>query len=252
MSAAALFDLTGRTALVTGSTRGIGAAIARALAGAGASVAINGRSAAAVERQVEAFAADGLGAVAAPFDVTDERAVTEGVERLGAVDVLVNNAGLTERKPLEQWSLAEWERIFALNVTGAFLVSRAVVPAMIERGRGKIVNVCSVSSELARQTNAAYTATKGALRNLTKAMCADWARYGIQANGLAPGYIATDLTVPLQEDREFDAWLKARVPAGRWGVPADLAGAAVFLAAPASDFVNGQVLYVDGGLTAVV
>ena len=252
MSAAALFDLSGRTALVTGSTRGIGAAIARALAGAGASVAINGRSAAAVERQVEAFAADGLAAVAAPFDVTDERAVTEGVERLGAVDVLVNNAGLTERKPLEQWSLAEWERIFALNVTGAFLVSRAVVPAMIEGGRGKIVNVCSVSSELARQTNAAYTATKGALRNLTKAMCADWARYGIQANGLAPGYIATDLTVPLQEDREFDAWLKARVPAGRWGVPADLAGAAVFLAAPASDFVNGQVLYVDGGLTAVV
>ena len=178
--------------------------------------------------------------------------MTEGVERLGAVDVLVNNAGLTERKPLEQWSLAEWERIFALNVTGAFLVSRAVVPAMIEGRRGKIVNVCSVSSELARQTNAAYTATKGALRNLTKAMCADWARYGIQANGLAPGYIATDLTVPLQEDREFDAWLKARVPAGRWGVPADLAGAAVFLAAPASDFVNGQVLYVDGGLTAVV
>jgi gluconate 5-dehydrogenase len=252
MSAAALFDLSGRTALVTGSTRGIGMAIARALAGAGASVAINGRTAAAVERQVEAFTADGLAAVAAPFDVTDERAVTEGVERLGAVDVLVNNAGLTERKPLEQWSLAEWERIFALNVTGAFLVSRAVVPAMIERGRGKIVNVCSVSSELARQTNAAYTATKGALRNLTKAMCADWARYGIQANGLAPGYIATDLTVPLQEDREFDAWLKARVPAGRWGVPADLAGAAVFLAAPASDFVNGQVLYVDGGLTAVV
>ena len=252
MSAAALFDLSGRTALVTGSTRGIGVAIARALAGAGASVAINGRSAAAVDQRVEAFAADGLAAVAAPFDVTDERAVTEGVERLGAVDVLVNNAGLTERKPLEQWSLAEWERIFALNVTGAFLVSRAVVPAMIERRRGKIVNVCSVSSELARQTNAAYTATKGALRNLTKAMCADWARYGIQANGLAPGYIATDLTVPLQEDREFDAWLKARVPAGRWGVPDDLAGAAVFLAAPASDFVNGQVLYVDGGLTAVV
>ena len=238
MSAAALFDLSGRTALVTGSTRG--------------SVAITGRSAAAVDQRVEAFAADGLAAVAAPFDVTDERAVTEGVERLGAVDVLVNNAGLTERKPLEQWSLAEWERIFALNVTGAFLVSRAVVPAMIERRRGKIVNVCSVSSELARQTNAAYTATKGALRNLTKAMCADWARYGIQANGLAPGYIATDLTVPLQEDREFDAWLKARVPAGRWGVPDDLAGAAVFLAAPASDFVNGQVLYVDGGLTAVV
>ena len=245
MSAAALFDLSGRTALVTGSTRGIGVAIARALAGAGASVAINGRSAAAVDQRVEAFAADGLAAVAAPFDVTDERAVTEGVERLGGVDVLVNNAGLTERKPLEQWSLAEWERIFALNVTGAFLVSRAVVPAMI-------VNVCSVSSELARQTNAAYTATKGALRNLTKAMCADWARYGIQANGLAPGYIATDLTVPLQEDREFDGWLKARVPAGRWGVPDDLAGAAVFLAAPASDFVNGQVLYVDGGLTAVV
>jgi gluconate 5-dehydrogenase len=159
---------------------------------------------------------------------------------------------MTRRKPLEEWTLAEWEEIFALNVRSAFLVSRAVVPGMIERGRGKIVNICSVQSELARRTIAPYTASKGALRNLTRAMCADWAAHGIQANGIAPGYITTELTEALWSDPDFDAWLRARVPAGRWGDPADLAGASVFLASAASDYVNGQVLYVDGGLTAVV
>ena len=190
--------------------------------------------------------------MAAPFDVTDEAAVVAAVDRLGPVDVLVNNAGMTLRKPLLDWSLEEWERILAVNLTSAFLVARAVAPGMIERGRGKIVNVCSVMSELARETNAPYAATKGALKSLTQAMCAEWARFGIQANAIGPGYFATELTEPLRADPVFDTWLKTRVPAGRWADPSELAGAAVFLASSASDFVNGQVIYVDGGLTAIV
>jgi gluconate 5-dehydrogenase len=249
---ASLFDLSGRTALVTGSTRGLGAAIAQGLGLAGARVAVNGRTRSAVEQRVSELAALGVESVAASFDVTDEQAVGAALARLGRVDVLVNNAGITLRRRLEEWSLEEWERIFAVNVTSAFLVSRAVVPGMIERGHGKIVNVCSVQSELARKTIAPYTATKGALRNLTRAMCAEWARDGIQANGIGPGYFATELTGPLRADAEFDAWLRERVPAGRWGEPSELVGAAVFLASAASEFVNGQVLYVDGGLTAVV
>ena len=243
-----MFDLGGRTALVTGSTRGLGLAIARALAEAGAHVALNGRSAEACQ----AAASSIPGAVAAPFDVTDEAAVEAGVERLGAIDILVNNAGMTRRKSLEEWTLPEWAELFDLNVTGAFLVSRAVVPGMIERRRGKIVNICSVQSELARPTIAAYTASKGAMRNLTRGMCADWARHGIQVNAIAPGYFRTELTEALTSAPEFDAWLRRRVPAGRWGNPDELGGAAVFLASSASDFVNGQVIYVDGGMTAVV
>jgi len=243
-----LFDLSGRTALVTGSTRGLGLALARALAAAGARVAINGRS----REAVEAVAASFEDAVAAPFDVTDEDAVSAAVGALGQVDVLVNNAGITLRRPLEQFSLAEWERMLAVNLTSAFLVARAVAPGMIERGSGKIVNVGSVMSELARPTVGPYAATKGALKLLTQSMCAEWARHGIQANGIGPGYFRTELTEPLQADGEFDAWLRARVPAGRWGEPHELAGAVVFLASAASDFVNGQMLYVDGGLLAFV
>ena len=214
----------------------------------GARVAINGRSAqgaAEVAAKIE-------GAVAAPFDVTDEQAVTAGVDRLGPVDVLVCNAGTTVRKPLETFSLAEWRELLDLNLTSAFLVARAVAPGMIERRRGKIVTVCSVMTELARENVAVYAATKGALKMLTRGMCADWARYGIQANALAPGYFRTEMTEPLVSDAAFDTWLRRRVPAGRWGEPEELAGAVVFLASAASDFVNGQVLTVDGGLTAVV
>ncbi len=241
-----LFDLKGRTALVTGSTRGLGLAIARALAGAGARVAVNGRTAAACD------AACLVGGLAAPFDVTDEAAVAAGVARLGHVDVLVNNVGITLRKPLEEFSLEEWRRILDVNLTSAFLVSRAVAPAMIERGRGKIVNVCSLMSEVARETTGPYAATKGALKLLTQSMCADWARHGIQANGIGPGYLRTDLNQALQADPAFNSWLRQRVPAGRWGEPSELGGAAIFLASAASDFVNGQILYVDGGLLAVI
>jgi gluconate 5-dehydrogenase len=243
-----LFDLSGRTALVTGSTRGLGLAFAQALADAGAHVAINGRRPAACE----AAAAGIEGAFAAPFDVTDEAAVSTGVAAVGEVDILVNNAGIQLRRSLEQFSLDEWRQVMDANVTSAFLVARAVAPGMIERGRGKIVNTCSVTSEVGRETIGPYTASKGALKLLTRAMCADWARHGIQANGIGPGYFRTEINTALQEDHEFDAWLRRRVPAGRWGEPSELAGAVVFLASAASDFVNGQIIYVDGGLLAVL
>lgn len=242
------FDLTNRTALVTGSTRGIGLALAQALAAAGARVAINGRTAEAVEAVVTRIE----GSVAAPFDITDEGAVAAAVAALGPVEILVNNTGMTLRRSLVDLALAEWRHVLDVNLTSAFLVSRAVVPGMIERGRGKIVNVCSVMSELARPTTGAYAASKGALKMLTQSMCAEWAAHGIQANGLAPGYVRTDLNEALQADPEFDAWLRARVPAGRWAEPGELGGAVVFLASPASDFVNGQLLVVDGGLSAVI
>ena len=241
-----LFDLGGLTALVTGSTRGLGLAMARALANAGARVAINGRTAGACE----AVLWDG--AVAAPFDVTDEAAVADGIAGLGRVDVLVNNAGVQLRGPLDRIELDEWHRVLDTNLTSAFLVTRAVVPQMIERGRGKIVNTCSATSEMGRETIGPYTASKGGLRQLTRAMCADWARFGIQANGIGPGYFRTEMNRDLQESEEFVTWLERRVPARRWGDPDELAGAVVFLASPASDYVNGQILYVDGGLLAVV
>jgi len=242
------FDLSGRTALVTGSTRGIGLALAQALTAAGARVAINGRTAEAVEAVVAGL----HGSVAAPFDVTDEAEVSRALARLGALDVLVNNAGMTLRRPLVDLELAEWRHVLDVNLTSAFVVSHTVAPGMIERGRGKIVNVCSVMSALARPSTGAYAAAKGALKMLTRSMCAEWAPHGIQANGIAPGFIRTDLSEALQADPEFDAWLRARVPAGRWAEPDELGGAIVFLASAASDFVNGQLLVVDGGLSAVV
>jgi gluconate 5-dehydrogenase len=243
-----LFDLSGRTALVTGSTRGLGFALAHGLAGAGARVAINGRTSEACE----AAAAKLDGAFPAPFDVTDEASIAAGVAAIGQIDILVNNAGINVRAPLEAFSLEDWQRVLDVNLTSAFLVSRAVVPGMIERGRGKIVNTCSVTSEVGRETIGPYTASKGGLKQLTRAMCADWARHGIQANGIGPGYFRTEINTVLQDDPAFDAWLRARVPAGRWGEPSELEGAVVFLASAASDFVNGQILYVDGGMLAVL
>jgi gluconate 5-dehydrogenase len=249
-----LFDLSGRTALVTGSTRGIGRALAEALAGAGARVVVNGRDPATVQAARDEMGAQGLRAAGRAFDVTDEDAVERAVEAIerdtGPIDVLVNNTGIQIRAPLEDFATADWNRIVQTNLTSVFLVSRAVARRMIPRRRGKIVNVLSVNSEAARYSIAPYSATKGGLKMLTKGMCVDWARHGIQVNGLAPGYFETELTRPLVQDADFTAWIERRVPAGRWGKVNELAGAAVFLASPASDFVNGHVLVVDGGMTA--
>jgi gluconate 5-dehydrogenase len=250
-----LFDLSGSTALITGSTRGIGLALARGLAGAGARVVLNGRDAGRLDAAVSVLRDEGLRVDGVVFDVTEADAVARGVgavEALGQVDVLVNNAGVQIRGRLDEYPIDDWHRLMACNLTSAFYVARAVVPAMLARGRGKVINVLSLQSELSRPGIAPYAASKGALRMLTRGMCADWAPHGICVNAIGPGYIATDLTASLQADPEFDGWVRRRTPAGRWGEVGDLVGAAVFLAAPASDFVNGQTIYVDGGILAVV
>ena len=252
-----LFDLTGRRALVTGSSQGIGLALARGLAGAGAAVVLNGRDCAKLDRATEALGRDGLAAETAAFDVTDAAAVEDGVagieDRLGPVHILFNNAGINLRGALHEMPDETWHAVIATNLHSAFYCARAVARRMIARGGGgKIVNTCSVMSMLGRATTGPYTATKGALGMLTKAMCADWARHGIQCNAIAPGYFATELTAPLRADPAFDAWLKGRTPAGRWGELPELAGAAVFLASDASSYVNGHLLYVDGGLSSVL
>lgn len=246
------FNLAGRRALVTGSSQGIGLALAEALARAGALVVLNGRDPAKLAAAVAGLRAAGLAAEAAAFDVTDEAAVTAAAPRLGAVDILVNNTGIQRRGPLTGMALADWEAVLRTNLTSAFLVARAVAPGMIARRAGKIINVCSLMSDLARPTTGPYAAAKGGLKMLTRTMCAEWAAHNVQVNGLAPGYILTELTQPLAADPKFDAWVKGRTPAGRWGAVADLTGACVFLASPAADFINGQLLTVDGGLSAVI
>jgi gluconate 5-dehydrogenase len=247
-----LFDLTGRRALVTGSSRGIGAVLAAGLADAGAEVILNGRDPVALERARERLP----GAHAVAFDVTDPDAVDAAVrdveDRVGPIDILVNNTGVQHRQPMLDVPLDDWRRVVDTNLTGAFVVGRAVARGMVTRGHGKIINICSVQTWLARPGIAAYAATKGGLAMLTRTMCAEWALHGVQANGLAPGYVITELTRPLVENPEFDAWIRGRTPAGRWARVHDLVGTLVWLAAPASDFVNGQVIAVDGGLTAVV
>jgi gluconate 5-dehydrogenase len=242
-----LFDIRGRTALVTGSSRGIGRALAQGLIEAGCAVVLHGRD----RDRLEAVARE-LGGRAVAFDVTDPDAVAAGVDAAGPVDILVNNVGIQHRAPLLDFPDDAWRRLLDTNVTSAYLVGRAVARGMVARGAGKIVNVASVQSRLARPGIAAYAATKGALVMLTQGMCADWAPHGLQVNALAPGYIETELTAPLVADPEFSEWVRNRTPAGRWGRPADLVGTLLFLASPASDFVNGQTLYVDGGMVAVV
>jgi gluconate 5-dehydrogenase len=251
-----LFNLSGRRALITGSSQGIGLALAHALAAAGATVVLNGRDAARIAVAAETLSAGGFPAEIAAFDVTDRAAVGAAVDKIeqdhGPIDILINNAGIQRRTPLQDFPEETWHEIVRANLDSVFFVGQAVARHMIPRGRGKIVNVCSVQSELGRPGIAPYAATKGAVKMLTKGMCADWARFGLQVNGLGPGYFETELTRVLVEDPAFSAWLCNRTPAGRWGRVEELAGAAIFLASDASDFVNGQVLYVDGGLTSVV
>jgi gluconate 5-dehydrogenase len=247
------FNLAGRRALVTGSSQGIGLALAAALGAAGARVTLNGRDPARLADAADRLRAAGLTGVAtAAFDVTDEAAVQAAAAGLGPVDLLVNNTGIHRRGPLETMPLADWEAVMKTNLTSAFLMARAVAPGMIARRSGKIINVCSLMSDLARPTTGNYAAAKGGLKMLTRAMCAEWAKHNVQVNGLAPGYILTDMTQALAADPQFDAWIKGRTPAGRWGSAGDLTGACVFLASPAADFINGQILTIDGGLSAVI
>ncbi|MFF4273879.1 SDR family oxidoreductase [Streptomyces sp. NPDC001536] len=248
-----LFDISGRTALVTGSSRGIGLALARGLAEAGCTVVLNGRDG---ERLTKAAAGLPGDVHTAVFDVTDGASVAAGIadveERVGPLDILVNNAGMQLRAPLLEFTDSDWHRILDTNLTSAFLVGREAARRMTERGHGKIVNICSLQSEVARPGIAPYAATKGALKMLTKGMCADWGPHGVQVNGLGPGYIETELTQALVEDEEFSSWVRRRTPAGRWGRTEDLVGGVLFLASPAADFVSGQILYVDGGMTSVL
>jgi len=252
-----LFDIDGRVAMVTGSSRGIGRALATGLLEAGCTVILNGRDLVRLADVREELADITGGTVhAVPFDVTDRAAVDAGVARAedlaGPLDVLVANTGVQHRTPVTELDDADWQRLVDTNLSGALFVTRAVARQMVPRGRGKIVTICSVQSELARPGIAAYAATKGALKMLTRGLCADLGPAGIQVNGLAPGYVDTELTAALAADADFDRWVRGRTPAGRWGQVGDLVGTLLFLCAPASDFVNGQILYVDGGLTAVV
>lgn len=246
-----LFDLTGRRALVTGSSQGIGFALAKGLQAAGADIVLNGRDTGKVEAAAQALE----GKVhQLPFDVTDHdaaRSAIDGFEQeTGPIDILVNNAGMQHRTPLEDFPADAFERLMQTNIASVFHVGQACARHMISRGRGKIINIASVQTALARPGIAPYTMTKGAVANLTKGMATDWAKYGLQCNGLAPGYFDTPLNAALVADLEFSAWLEKRTPAGRWGNVEELVGTCIFLASDASSFVNGTTIFVDGGITA--
>ena len=249
-----LFGLTGRVALVTGSSAGIGRALAEGVAGAGATVVLNGRTRETVEAAAKSISAAGGQAHVSVFDVTDSAAVIAGVqaieERIGPIEILINNAGMQRRGPLEDYAEETWDLLMRTNLDSVFFVGQAVAKRMIPRKRGKIINICSVQSELGRPNIAPYTASKGAVKMLTKGMAIDWGKHGIQVNGLGPGYFKTELNKALVEDPAFSSWLAGRTPLGRWGHVEELIGAAVFLASPSSSFVNGHILYVDGGITS--
>ncbi|WP_066301981.1 SDR family oxidoreductase [Arthrobacter luteolus] len=253
-----MFDISGRIALVTGSSRGIGNAIARGLARAGAVVVLNGLDAERLENARAAMAAEfgGDRILARQFDVTDAQAAADGVawveREVGPLSILVNNAGVQHRVPMLDLDVADWERVMRTNLTSAFLVGREAARHMIPRGAGKIINIASVQTDLARPTIAPYTASKGGIRNLTRAMTAEWAGEGLQINAIAPGYIHTEMTQNLVDDEAFNSWILGRTPAHRWGTVEDIVGPAIWLASDASNFINGQVVFIDGGITTVV
>jgi gluconate 5-dehydrogenase len=250
-----LFNLSGKRALITGSSQGIGFGLARGLAEAGAHVILNGRDAAKLNSAANELRKQGYSISEAAFDVTSENEIASSVEKIeieGPIDILFNNAGMQFRTPLEDYPPEKFRELLRVNVESVFLVAQAVARHMIKRKTGKIINICSVQSELGRPSIAPYTATKGAVKMLTKGMCADWAKHNIQINAIGPGYFKTPLNQALVDNPEFSSWLEKRTPAGRWGDVEELMGAAVFLASDASSFINGHILYVDGGITSVL
>ena len=257
-----MFDLSGKVALITGGAHSIGFAIGVALAKAGATVCFNCSNEASCERGIEAYAAEGISVHGYVADVTNEEAVRNLVaqirEEIGVVDILVNNAGIIKRVPMTDMSVDDFSKVIDVDLIAPFICSKAVIPGMIEKGHGKIINICSMMSELGRETVSAYAAAKGGLKMLTKNICSEYGAYNIQCNGIGPGYIATPQTAPLREIQPdgtrhpFDQFIISKTPAGRWGNTDDLAGPAVFLASEASDFVNGHILYVDGGILAYI
>jgi gluconate 5-dehydrogenase len=254
MPAAHPFDLGGGVALVTGSGSGLGFAIAQGLGRAGARVVLNGRNRAKLETAATMLDGEGIAVAIAPFDVANADAVDAAIAAIerdhGVLDILVNNAGVNRRQPLDQFALDEWRAVQAANLDGPFLVTRAVVPAMKARRRGKIVNICSLASDLGRPNIVPYAASKGGLKMFTRALAVELAPHNVQVNGIAPGFFKTEMNAALIADAEFSAWVARRTPAGRWGEPAEIAGAAVFLASHAADYVTGHLLYVDGGFSA--
>lgn len=256
------FDLTGKVALITGGAYGIGYAMAKALAKAGAKIAFNCRGEKHMQEAIEAYNADGIEAEGYFCDVTDEAQVAEMIAQLekdlGSVDILVNNAGIIKRIPMTEMSVGEFKEVIDIDLVGPFIMAKAVIPSMIQKGHGKIINVCSMMSELGRETVSAYAAAKGGLKMLTRNIASEYGQYNIQCNGIGPGYIATPQTAPLRETgpngerHPFDKFIISKTPAARWGNPEDLEGPAVFLASEASDFVNGHILYVDGGILAYI
>jgi len=251
-----IFDLSGRTALVTGSARGLGRAMAEGLARAGARIVLNGTDAGRLAGAASEMRDAGHAVLEAPFDVTDEAAVVATFERLDAegveVDILVNNAGIQFRRPMVDLDTADWRRVIDVNLTAAFVIGREAGKRMVARGRGKVVNIGSLTSELARATVAPYTVAKGGIKMLTRSMAAEWGPHNVQANAIGPGYMLTDMNEALVNDPAFDAWVVGRTPARRWGRPDELVGTVVYLASSASDYVSGQIIYVDGGMLSVL
>jgi gluconate 5-dehydrogenase len=252
-----LFDLHGKRAFVTGATHGLGMAMAKGLAGAGAELIINGTTPSRMEKAVAEYEREGHTVYDFIFDVTDEAEAKKHVEKveeeIGPIDILVNNAGIIKRIPLQDMDVEEYRKVVDVDLVGPFIMAKQVARHMIPRKAGKIINICSMMTELGRDTVGAYAAAKGGLKMLTRSMATEWARYNIQANGIGPGYFATSQTAPIRKaGHPMHEFILSRTPAGRWGVPSDLAGAAVFLSSKASDFVNGQIIYVDGGILATI